>query len=108
MARIITANKIEIKLHTSKKSIYREDEDILEIDLTGCDKLEELFCYRNNLTSLDVSMCTNLRALVCQENNIKHLDLSKNTRLRIIYCDNDAIDLNTIPRSIENIYLYIK
>ena len=58
--------------------------------------LEELYCYRNNLTALDVSSNSALKILHCSDNPIKSLDISNNVNLTKLYvyrCELEALDL---------------
>ena len=69
-------------------------------DLTGIEyftALEELRCYRNQLTSLDVSQNIALDSLYCDNNQLTSLDVSSNTALKYLhFSDNQltSVDLS--------------
>lgn len=55
--------------------------EIEELDVSSCPKLNRLDCSYNKLTKLDVSACVNLTILSCTRNKISVLDLSSNSKL---------------------------
>ena len=46
---------------------------ITELNVNGCEKLEELYCYYGYLSSLDVSECRKLKRLSCEANYLAEL-----------------------------------
>ena len=66
------------------------------LDLTGCDKLEEVTVYRTQIDAIDVSGCNNLKKLECDENQLTTLNLANCSNLLLALCfDNQltALDL---------------
>ena len=71
------------------------DNQLTNLNISGCTALTELNCSRNQLTSLDVSGCTALTTLYCRGNQLTSLDVSKNTALTKLNCwDNQLTSLN--------------
>lgn len=57
--------------------------------------VQEIFCYKNALTSIDVSANTALEKLHCYSNELRQLNISKNTNLKYLNCHtNYLIELN--------------
>ena len=57
-----------------------------KLDVSGCAKLDTLWCYSNQLTELDLSNCPSLYELSCQYNHIKELKTAGNGALAEFYC----------------------
>lgn len=64
--------------------LYCGDNNLTELDVSGCVELIELYCFFNNLTKLDVSGCTKLEVLYCTGNKLVALDLSNNPNLSYV------------------------
>ncbi len=65
------------------------------LDLSGCQALEYVYCYDNQLTSLNVSNCTALKGLDCSNNLLEEIVLSGCTQMSWLYCDGNMLeDLN--------------
>ena len=62
------------------------DNQLTNLDASGCSTLIELKCSNSQLTSLDVSGCTVLTTLYCPNNQLTSLDVSKNTALTELNC----------------------
>lgn len=60
--------------------------NIADLDIRDCKKLQSLACDGNALMSLDVSNCTSLRTLSCSSNALRSLDLSNCTSLITLAC----------------------
>ena len=68
---------------------------LTSLDVSGCTALTELKCYDNQLTSLNVSGCTALTTLECFNNKLTSLDVSGYTALTILNCyENQLTSLN--------------
>lgn len=83
---VITKNISGINsLNIKNKNIY---------DLTGIKdfkSLETLFCNNNNLTNINLTQNTALKNLDCQSNNLISLDLTNNTELKWLFCMNNKL-----------------
>ena len=53
--------------------------------------LDKLICSNNNLTEIDISGCTKLSLLQCNNNKITSLDLSSNKELSEFNCSNNPL-----------------
>ncbi|CAJ0758717.1 15413_t:CDS:2 [Entrophospora sp. SA101] len=62
------------------------------LDLSDFTKLEELYCYDNQLTSLVISNCSKLITLDCSTNELTTLDLSKNLELKNLNCYSNKLE----------------
>lgn len=79
------------------------------VNLTGIENflaLEELRCFKNNLTTLDISNNTLLTYLNCSRNEIENLDVSNNIGLLKLSCYTNPISsldvtLNTLLESLD-------
>ncbi|MBR4196129.1 MAG: leucine-rich repeat domain-containing protein [Synergistaceae bacterium] len=89
-----------IKLFRNLKSLCVYRDNIKEIDLSGMEHLERLYCYGNEndegygnrLTKLNLKNCSSLQELRCQNNQIKTLDLSGMDKLTLLWCWNNKIE----------------
>ena len=82
-----------------KRLIWVEDM-LMEADLSGNDRLEEIDLSRNQLFDLDLSGCPRLQYLQCYDNHLSGLDLSACPSLRLLYCwhnDFTSLDLACLP-----------
>lgn len=71
--------------------------NLAHIDASGCSSLTYLYCSNNNLTSLNVSNCPALARLDCHRNNLQTLDVSGCKSLQYLDChDNNlsCLDVN--------------
>ncbi len=57
---------------------------IEKLDVSKNTKLEELWCYGNQLNHLDISTNTELKQLVCFENKIETIDVAKHSALNFL------------------------
>ncbi len=65
--------------------------NLSNLDLSKNKFLKKLNCKHNQIESLDVSNNTYITHLVISYNNLQELDVSKNTALKDIYCNNNHI-----------------
>ncbi|MBQ6275029.1 MAG: leucine-rich repeat protein, partial [Oscillospiraceae bacterium] len=95
------------------ESLYCNDNDLAELDLSENLALTQLYCYENQLTALDLSANTALTYVDCDDNpdletlnlsglthlgyldvsgcNLSSLDLSSGTELTYLECDSNAL-----------------
>jgi len=64
---------------------------LASLDVSGMGKLEELYCYANQITNLTLTGCTNLSALICMYNPLGTLDVTGMSSLSTLYCWNDEL-----------------
>jgi len=57
-------------------SLYCEDNQLTNLDVSGLSNLGWLFCHNNQLTSLDVSGLSNLIVLACFDNQLSYLNVT--------------------------------
>ena len=84
------------------------DNQLTNLDVSGCTALTELYCRGNQLTNLNVSGCTALTELDCYDNQLTNLDVSKNTALTVLGCYNNQLHgvavnklINSLPKTTE-------
>ena len=68
------------------QELYCIRNQLQSLDVSHCPALQKLECWGNQLQSLDVSKCTELLSLSCQRNQLKRLDVSKCTALQHLEC----------------------
>ena len=71
-------------------------------------KLENLYCYKNQLTNLDVSKNPELKQLWCYNNPLTKLDVSRNAELKELWCSDNklsSLDVSKNPK-LENLDCY--
>ena len=85
---------IDLSKYTALTEVYiSENRYLATINISSCQKLNDLWCSNNQLTSLDVSNCTNLVELSCSDNQLTSLDVSNCTELNYLGCrDNNFND----------------
>ena len=66
-------------------------EQLTSLDVSGCTKLEKLYCVNNQLITLNVSECTELTELSCFNNQLTALNVSGCTKLEKLYCENNQL-----------------
>ena len=64
---------------------------LTSLDVSKCTELYQLHCFSNQLTNLNVSGCSVLGALDCSFNQLASLDVSKCMALYQLYCDNNQL-----------------
>jgi len=88
---IITGSSVDCVFATFGCSNMR----VIDLDLSGCTKLQLLGCALNQLTSLDLSKCVALKKMDCYGNRLTSLDLSANVALTHVWCyENQLTTLN--------------
>lgn len=65
---------------------------LTELDMSGCDVLEELYCSHNQLTSLNITRNPKLKKIECSGNKLASLDISKNRELDFLVFINNPGD----------------
>lgn len=63
------------------------DNQIMNLNISGCLTLESLWFSGNLLTSIDVSNNINLLELILNDNQLNTLDVAANTFLSVLWCD---------------------
>lgn len=77
------------------RDLYCGGNNLTELNVSGCTRLEEITCGGNKLTGLNVSGCTRLVALNCVFNNLITLDVSDCAELEELWCGgNKLTELN--------------
>lgn len=77
----------ELNLSTNTKlyELIVDSNQITELDLSANTSLERLSCSYNQISALDLSANTSLRSLSVSDNNLTSLDISSNTRLTSLW-----------------------
>ena len=93
---------------TTLKSLKCFGNKLTSLNVSGCTALTELKCYDNQLTSLDVSSCTALKKLDCYRNKLTSLNVSGCTALTELYCyDNQLTALDVSQNTaLKELYCY--
>ena len=80
-----------IKYFFSLQYLYCSDNQLTDLDVSGCTALTKLECSDNQLTALDVSGCTALKTLTCYSNQLTSLDVSGCTALYWLECSSNQL-----------------
>lgn len=68
-----------------------DNQSLTKLTLGNCPHLEELLCYKTNISTIDLSGCPNLKTLSCGATNISNLSLVNCTKLQELYCSTTNI-----------------
>lgn len=80
------------------------DNDFAQLELSNTPNIEDLSCTRNHLASLDLSGCPDLTELDCNSNHLTSLNLSGCSNLNELDCNNNylhQLDLSGCPNLTE-------
>ena len=80
---------------------YYSYNGIVELNVSNCTALTDIYCSGNQLTELDVSTNAELDALYCSDNQLTELDVSVNTELESLGCSGNQLtelDLSNNPQ----------
>ena len=77
----------EIKYFTNLKELDCSNNQLSQLDVSGCTQLTDLWCYDNQLSQLDVSGCSQLTVLWCYDNQLSQLDVSGCSQLTDLSCN---------------------
>ena len=80
-----------IEAFVNLNTLSCSDNQLSNLDVSGCTVLKSLECQNNKLTSLDVSANPSLEFLSCFFNQLTSLDLSNNTALICLMCQDNQI-----------------
>ena len=80
-----------IELFTGLKTLYCNDNQLTELDVSNNTALMRLNCNNNKIATLDVSNNTALTYLNCGRNQMTSLDVSNNTALTYLNCANNQL-----------------
>lgn len=83
-----------IELFINLTILNCSDNQLTNLDVSGCTKLEGLNCQFNRLTSLDVSGCTKLKQLFCSDNQLTSLDITSCPYLTELYENTKPVEEN--------------
>ncbi len=84
-----------VEFFTSLQNLYCYRNELTALDVSACRELEILRCYDNAMTTLNVSGCTALYFLDCGGNMLTSLDVSGCNALEQLFCfDNQLTVLN--------------
>lgn len=67
--------------------------DLSDLDLRKCSRLESVDCSSNRLSRLDVEGLRNLTTLDCADNELEQLDLASDVSLRTLRCFSNPLPL---------------
>ena len=80
---------------TSLTTLDCYDNQLTNLNVLGCTSLTTLNCFSNQLTNLNVSGCTALSGLWCSGNQLTSLDVSACTSITSLWCwGNQLTNLN--------------
>lgn len=77
------------------------------IDVSKNTKLKTLFVNDNEIEELDVTALTALKQLKADGNKLKAIDITKNTELEVLEINNNKFTIATLPTKPENVTSYI-
>ena len=90
----LNCNKLsELELNGKVKNIECTDNELTELNVSGCKELYNIDCSRNKLTDLDIVNQTELGTLNCENNQLTSLDISNNPNLTSVECNNNSIEV---------------
>ena len=85
-----------IEYFTNLETLFCENNELTELDISQNQKLKNLYCQYNELKSLDVSQNKKLTVLNCVDNRLTVLDVSQNQELTDLSCSlNQLTNLDT-------------
>ena len=91
-----------LRVHLSSLgSLYCDENQITELDLSAIPQLKVLSCWGNQLTDLDLSEVPQITELACWNNQLTNLNLSVVPQLIRIYCGENQLtelDLSAVPQ----------
>ncbi len=82
-----------IRIYGPVTALTCQNNQLTELDASGCNTLRSLHCQNNQLTSstLNVSGCTALEGLHCSDNQLTSLNVSGYTALDYLNCANNQL-----------------
>lgn len=78
-------------LYCDRNMLHLLEQSAFSVDVSGCKSLTLLDCGLSGLTSLNVSGCTLLITLYCWNNPLSNLDLSGCVALENLYCQKNQL-----------------
>ncbi len=81
------------------------ENQLTNLDVSGCTALYRWDCNNNQLESLDASQNTVLEVLSCTNNQLTSLHVPQNEVLQYLFCDTNQLKFSTLPLPKEQ-YLY--
>jgi len=81
------------------------EDQVMDLDLSECVSLQELWCNANSLTALDLSANMALISLDCSGNSLTDLDLSANTALKYLTCSYNSLINLDVSNNTELVHL---
>lgn len=88
------------------ETLYCFDNQLTSLNVSGCSALFSLDCSDNQLTSIDVSGCESLLDLTCWNNQLTSLDTSECAALTGLYCYNNQLESLDVSENSELNELY--
>ena len=89
----LNSNKLtELELNGMVVNLECTDNELTELNVSGCKNMYKIECSRNNLTDLDIVNQTDLGVLACDHNQLTSLDISNNSQLTSVDCNNNSIE----------------
>jgi len=68
------------------RSFYCPNNELINLDLTGCPNLEVVICDGNQLTKIKLGQLENLTKLDCENNEIEELNIQNCSNLKHLAC----------------------
>lgn len=87
--KIASLKGIEHFKELHKLTCYQND--LTELDLSVCPRLDTLNCAVNKLKALNLSNCSKLKWIRCDQNQLSELDVSACTELELLICSSNKI-----------------
>src|SRR5690349_14031419 len=72
----ILVGSLKLEGFTDLRKLIVSSHQITSLDVSDCQKLEELDCRGNQLNNLNVSGCSSLKKIDCSDNNLSELNLT--------------------------------
>ncbi len=80
-----------IEAFTNITTLYCNQNNLTDLDLTYNPNIQFLIAWGNNLTNLNISTLSNLYQISCDENNLSSIDFSNNTLVTRIECSENPL-----------------
>lgn len=94
------SGKLDLSNWSDLESLDCHNNNLTDLELTGCTGLTGMSCGGNNLASLNVQDCSNLTILQCSGNKLASLDISMCPDLTDLDCESNnlgSLDLSNCP-----------
>ncbi len=100
--------QINITKNTQLTQLNCSNNALVSLNTSAISVLQELYCFGNQMTNLNIANNKSLEVLACNDNMLTDLDISQNPSLYQIWCHNNTLTSLNLANGINEDFLSVE